>query len=52
MSSTLARIDKKLYHQLQEFAFKKHKNFRSAKTVIDQAVKQYLANQQDPEKEN
>lgn len=52
MSSTLARIDKDLYIQLQKFAHKKHKSFRCAKTEIDEAVKQYLANQQDPEKEN
>lgn len=51
MSSTLARINKELYNQLQEFAFQKHKNARSAKTELDEAVKEYLAKQQDQEKE-
>ena len=46
------RIDKDLYYQLQQFALKKHKNSRSAKTEVDEAVRQYLAKQQDQEKEN
>ncbi len=52
MSSTLARIDKELYNQLQEFSFKKHRNARSAKTELEKAVKKYLAEQQDQEKED
>lgn len=51
MTSVQTRIDKELYNQLQAFAFKKHKNFRSAKTELDEAVKEYLA-KQDQEKEN
>ncbi len=50
MSSTLARIDKELYNQLQELAFQKHKNARSAKTELEEAVKKYLAEQEEQEK--
>ncbi len=50
MSSTLARIDKKLYNQLQEFAFHKHRNARSAKVELEEAVKKYLTNQLKQEK--
>ncbi len=42
MSSTLARIDKELYNQLQEFSLQKHRNARSTKTELEEAVKQYL----------
>ena len=52
MSTTLARINKDLFNQLQEFAFQKHRNARSAKTELEEAVKEYLANQQDQEKED
>lgn len=49
MSSTLARINKDLYNQLQEFAFQKHRNTRSAKTELEEAVKAYLTNQKEQE---
>ena len=50
-NSTLARIDKDLYHQLQEFSLRKNRNARCAKTELEKAVKEYLAKQQDQEKE-
>ncbi len=52
MSSTQTRIDKELYEKLKRFAYKKHKSFRCAKTEIDEAVKHYLANQEEQDKEN
>ncbi|MHA1407952.1 MAG: hypothetical protein ACTSSG_11320 [Candidatus Heimdallarchaeaceae archaeon] len=51
ISSTLARINKELYHQLQKLAFQKHKNARSTKTELEKAVKEYLA-KHEQEKEN
>ena len=51
MSSTQVRIDKELYHKLQVHAYNKHKNFRCLKKEVDEAVKEYLAKQQDLEKE-
>ncbi len=51
MSTTSVKIDKEIYRDLQAFAYKKHKNFRCVRTELDEAVKQYLA-EQDPEKEN
>ena len=52
MSTISVKIDKKIYCDLQAFAFKRHRNFRCVRTELDEAVKQYLANQQDPEKED
>lgn len=51
MSTTSVKIDKEIYRDLQEFAYRKHKNFRCVRTELDEAVKQYLA-EQDPEKED
>ncbi len=44
-NSTLARIDKDLFYQLQEFSLRKNRNARSAKTELEKAVKEYLAKQ-------
>ncbi|MHA1401558.1 MAG: hypothetical protein ACTSQE_14505 [Candidatus Heimdallarchaeaceae archaeon] len=47
MSTTSVKIDKEIYRDLQAFAYKKHKSFKCAKTELEEAVKQYLAEQQD-----
>lgn len=52
MTSTSVKINKNLFNQLQDFTYKKHKSFRCVKIELDEAVKEYLANQQDQEKEN
>lgn len=50
MSTTSVKIDKEIYRDLQEFAYNKHKSFKCAKTELEEAVKEYLANQQEQEK--
>lgn len=52
MNTTSVKIDKEIYRDLQEFAYKKHKSFKCAKTEFEEAVRQYLARQQEQEKEN
>ena len=51
MTSIQVRIDKELYHKLQTHAYNKHRNFRSLKKEVEEAVKEYLAKQEEIEKE-
>ena len=51
MAIVQAGIDKELWNKLQEFALKKYGNTRSTKIELEEAVRQYLANQQEQEKE-
>lgn len=46
MSTTSVKIDKEIYKNLQDFAYKKHKSFRCVKTELNEAVKQYLESQE------
>ncbi|MHA1259525.1 MAG: hypothetical protein ACTSSG_13105 [Candidatus Heimdallarchaeaceae archaeon] len=51
MTSTTVRIDSKLYDQLQEHAYKKHRSFKCVKKELEEAVIRYLA-KHEQEKEN